>query len=81
MTDPVLNGSAEVPTYTSTASLIADGTFYDSGQYNCSAVVSPLSNYSEFVQNGSITSQNISGYHKKLFIIVAVFHSPCTVAI
>ena len=80
MTDPVLNGSAEVPTYTSTASLNADGTFYDSGQYNCSAVVSPLSN-SEFVQNGSITSQSISGYNKNLFITVAVFHSPCTVAI
>ena len=63
VTDPVLNGSAEVPTYTSTASLNADGTFYDSGQYNCSAVVSPLSN-SEFVQNGSITSQSISGYNK-----------------
>ena len=67
VTDPVLNGSAEVPTYTSTAALNADGTFYDSGQYNCSAVVSPLSN-SEFVQNGSITSQNITGYYKNMFI-------------
>ena len=61
VTDPLLNSSAQVPTYTSTALLNADGTFYDSGEYSCSAVVSVKSN-SEFIQNGLSTSQSISGY-------------------
>ena len=61
VTDPLLNGSAEVPTYTSTASLRT--VFCESRQYSCSAVVSPLSN-SEFIQNGSATSQNITGCSK-----------------
>ena len=61
VTDPLLNRSAEVPTYTSTASLNADGTFYDSGEYSCSAVVSVQPN-NEFILNGLSTSQSISGY-------------------
>ena len=61
VTDPVLDSSAEVPTYTSTASLNADGTFYDSGQYSCSAVVTTLS-YSESFQNSFATSQSITGF-------------------
>ena len=66
MTDLLLNSSAEVPTYTSTASLNAYKTFYDSGQYSCSAVVSPLSNTtnSEFIKNSSSNSQNITGYYQ-----------------
>ena len=66
VTDPLLNSSAEVPTYTSTASLNVYETFYDSGQYSCSAVVSPLSNTtdSEFIKNSSSTSRSITGYYQ-----------------
>ena len=60
VTAPRLNSSAEVPTYTSTATLNADETFYDSGQYRCSAIISPLSN-TDLIQNGFATSESISG--------------------
>ena len=43
-TEPELNSSAEVPTYTSTARLNAPETFYDSGNYYCSVVINPLNN-------------------------------------
>ena len=60
VTAPHLSSSAQVPTYTSTAMLNADGTFYDSGQYRCSAVISSLSN-TDLIQNGFATSESISG--------------------
>ena len=64
MTDPLLNGSTEVPTYTSTLSLRT--VFCELRQYSCSAVVSPLSN-SEYIQNGSATSQSITGCKVSLY--------------
>ena len=60
VTSQLFKSSAQVPTYSSTATLNADGTFYDSGQYNCSAVISSLSNKNLF-KNASVTSDNISG--------------------
>ena len=60
VTAPLLNSSAQVPTYTSTATLNADGTFYDSGQYSCSAVINPLSNR-DLVRNSPATCESISG--------------------
>ena len=60
-THPVLNSSAEVPTYTSTATLNAPGTFYDSGHYYCSVVIHPKNNR-DFIQNtSSVSSQQLSG--------------------
>lgn len=60
-THPVLNSSAEVPTYISTATLNAPGTFYDSGHYYCLVVISPLNNR-DFIQNTSaMESPRISG--------------------
>lgn len=61
LTAPVVNGSAEVPTYTSTAELNAYETFYDSGPYGCSAVLRPLTN-SDFIRNSpSSSSRTIQG--------------------
>ena len=57
MTEPLLNGSAEVPTYTSLATLNAEGT---SGLYSCSAMVSPII-LQDYIQNTSAISQSISG--------------------
>ena len=59
-TAPVVNSSAEVPTFTSTAALNADESFYDSGQYSCSAVVSPVSNQ-DFIRSSNATSRGILG--------------------
>ena len=60
-TEPVLNSSAEVPTYTSTAQLNAPETYYDSGNYWCSVLINPLDN-SEFIQSTPIMeSPRISG--------------------
>ena len=60
-THPVLNSSAEVPMYISTATLNAPGTFYDSGHYYCSVVITPLSNR-DFIQSTSaVDSPRISG--------------------
>ena len=60
-THPVLNSSAEVPTYTSTATLNAPGTYYDSGHYYCSVVTNPLNNR-DFIQSTSaVDSPRISG--------------------
>ena len=66
VTAPHLNSSAQVPTYTSTAMLNAHETFYDSGQYNCLAIISSLSN-TDLIQNGSATSESISGRVCRLF--------------
>ena len=60
VTAPVVNSTAEVPTYTSTAALDADESFYDSGQYSCTAVVSPVSNR-DFIHSSSATSTSIPG--------------------
>ena len=62
-TEPVLNSSTEVPTYTSTATLNASGTFYDSGQYSCSVVINPLNNRDiiQFESTSAIDSRRISG--------------------
>ena len=60
-TEPVLNSSAEVPTYISTATLNAPGTFYDSGQYSCSVVINPLNNHNIIQSTSAIDSQGISG--------------------
>ena len=62
VTEPLLNSSAEIPTYTSSVTLDAEGTFYDSGLYTCSAVVSPVI-LQDYIQNTSVTSQSISGNH------------------
>ena len=60
-TEPVLNNNAEVPTFTSTATLNASGTFYDSGDYYCSAVINPMI-HRDFIQSTStVTSPRISG--------------------
>lgn len=59
VTEPLLNSSTEVPTYISSAILNAEGSFYDSGLYNCSAVVSPVI-LQDYIQNTSATSQSIS---------------------
>ena len=60
-TEPVLNSSAEVPTYTSTARLDASGTFYDSGQYFCSVVINPLNNHDSILSFPAVSSQPLSG--------------------
>ena len=60
-TEPVLNSSAEVPTYTSTAQLNAPGTFYDSGNYYCSVVINPLHNQ-DFIRSApAMASPRIPG--------------------
>ena len=59
-TEPVLNNTAEVPTYTSSATLNAEETFYDSGQYRCLVLVSPPSHQS-YISSTSTSSQSISG--------------------
>lgn len=71
-TEPVSNSSAEVPTYTSTARLDAPGTFYDSGNYNCSVVANPLTNLDFIHSSPAVSSQLLSG---KSFNSLA---SPCT---
>ena len=60
-TEPVLISSAEMLTYTSTATLDASGTFYDSGQYSCSVVINPLNNRNIIQSTSAIDSQGISG--------------------
>ena len=62
-THPVLNSSAEVPTYIITATLNTPGTYYDSGHYYCSVVINPLTNI-DFIQSTSesaVDSPRISG--------------------
>ena len=57
-TEPVLNSSAEVPTYTSTARLDASGTFYDSGDYYCLVVI----NNQDFIRSApAMASRRIPG--------------------
>ena len=58
---PVLNNSAEVPTYISTATLNAPGTYYDSGHYYCSVVINPQNNRDFIQSTSSVSSQQISG--------------------
>ena len=65
-TQPVLNSSAEVPTYTSTARLDAPGTFYDSGQYRCSVMLNPLTNRDVIRSTSAVSSPQISGVFAKL---------------
>lgn len=60
-TEPVLNSSAEVPIYTSRATLNASGTYYDSGQYNCSVVVNPVTNCDFIHSFHAVSSQPLSG--------------------
>ena len=60
-TPPVLNSSAEVPIYTSSARLDATGTFYDSGQYYCSVVLNSLTNRDVIRSTSAISSPQISG--------------------
>ena len=60
VTSQLFKSSAQVPTYTSTAMLNSHETFYDSGQYRCSAVISSLSN-TDLILNVSSTSESISG--------------------
>ena len=60
-TEPILNSSAEVPTYTSTATLNASGTYYDSGQHNCSVVVNPVTNRDFIHSFPAVSSQPLSG--------------------
>ena len=68
-TEPVLNSSAEVPTYTSTATLNAPGTFYDSGNYYCSVVINPLNN-SDFIQSAPrMASPRIPGLCMYLLLL------------
>ena len=60
-TEPVLNSSAEVPTYTSTAQLNAPETFYDSGNYYCSVMINPLNNQ-DFIRSApAMASRRIPG--------------------
>ena len=59
-TEPVLNSSAEVPTYTSSVTLNAEETFYDSGQYSCLVVVSPLM-HNDYIRSTPTSGQSISG--------------------
>ena len=60
-TEPVLNSSAEVPTYTSRAWLSAPETFYDSGDYYCSVMINPLNNQ-DFIQSApAMASPRIPG--------------------
>ena len=60
-TEPVLNSSAEVPTYTSMARLNASKTFYDSGNYYCSVVINPLNNQ-DFIRSApAMASPRIPG--------------------
>ena len=66
ITQPVLNSSAEVPIYTSTATFNATETFYDSGQYNCSVVLNPLTNRDVIWSTSAVSSPQISGVFAKL---------------
>jgi hypothetical protein len=66
-TEPILNSSAEVPTYTSTARLNASGTFYDSGSYYCSVVINPLNNHNFIRSSPVIASPRISGLYNLLY--------------
>ena len=60
-TEPVLNSSAEVPTYTSTARFDASGTFYDSGNYYYSVVINSLNNQ-DFIRSApAMASPRIPG--------------------
>ena len=81
-TGPVVNSSAEVPTYTSTAALNADRTFYDSGQYRCSAKVSPSLN-SEFLWgSASTTSPRIQGkYQYSMYLLTYKLPVICLIAL
>ncbi len=60
-TEPVLNSTAEVPTYTSTARLNAPGTFYDSGNYYCSVAINPLNNHNFIRSAPEMYSPTIPG--------------------
>ena len=60
-TEPVLNSSSEVPTFTSTARLNAPGTFYDSGDYYCSVVINPLIHRNLIQSTSAVDSPRISG--------------------
>ena len=71
-TQPVLNSSAEVPTYTSTATLNAPGTYYDSGQYHCSVVVNPVTNHDFIHSFPAVSSQLLSG--KSIITCLVVFN-------
>ena len=66
ITQPVLNSSAEVPIYTSTATFNAIETFYDSGQYYCSVVLNPLTNRDVIRSTSAVSSPQISGVFAKL---------------
>ena len=58
-TQPVINSRTEVPTYTSTATLNAAETFYDSGDYICSVTLNSPRN-SEFTwTSASASSQSL----------------------
>ena len=60
-TQPVINSGTEVPTYTSTATLNAAETFYDSGDYVCSVTLNSPPN-SEFTWTSApASSQRLSG--------------------
>ncbi len=76
-TEPVLNSSAEVPTYTSTARLNAPGTFYDSGNYYCSVVINPLNNSNFIRSTPEIYSPTIPGLLIKLLYCSTIinFHA------
>ena len=65
-TQPVLNSSAEVPTYTSMVRFNAPGTFYDSGQYYCSVMLNPLTNRDVIRSTSAVSSPQISGVFAKL---------------
>jgi hypothetical protein len=68
-TEPVLNSSAEVPTYTSTAQLDTPGTFYDSGNYYCSVVINPLNNH-DFIRSApAMASPRIHGLCINLLLL------------
>ncbi len=64
-TEPVLNSSAEVPTYTSTARLNVNDseTFYDSGDYYCSVVINPLNNHDFIRSTPAMDSPRIPGLY------------------
>jgi hypothetical protein len=79
-TQPVMNSSAEVPTYTSTATLNAAGTFYDSGLYSCSVIINPLTNRDILQSFPAVLSQSLSGTsiesstNLKRYTIVIIFY-------
>ena len=80
-TGPVVNSSAEVPTYTSTAALNADQTFYGSGQYSCSGEVNPSLNSAFFWSSASTTSQGIQGkYQYSLYLHIHKLPTICLIA-